>query len=135
MANTFDRITQNPDVLAGRATIRGLRISVAHVINLVANGMTPAQIVEELPDLEAEDVRQALAFVGSRLPELDNLTDSQREWVLHSEALWREAHSIAAANPGVDPGDVYHSLRCLEISPAQRLGRGLTRVRNRPHLG
>lgn len=54
----FDRITQNPDVLAGRATIRGLRISVAHVVNLVANGMTPAQIVEELPDLEEEDVRQ-----------------------------------------------------------------------------
>jgi len=43
VANTFDRITQNPDVLAGRAAIRGLRISVAHVINLVANGMTPAQ--------------------------------------------------------------------------------------------
>ena len=64
MANTFDRITQNPDVLAGRATIRGLRISVAHVVNLVANGMTPAQIVEELPDLEAEDVRQALAYAA-----------------------------------------------------------------------
>lgn len=59
--NTFERITQNPDVLAGRATIRGLRISVAHVINLVANGMTPAQVVAELPDLEEEDVRQALA--------------------------------------------------------------------------
>src|SRR5216684_2418356 len=51
VANTFDRITQNPNVLAGRATIRGLRISVAHVINLMANGMTVAQVVEELPDL------------------------------------------------------------------------------------
>ncbi len=65
VANTFDRITQNPDVLAGRAAIRGLRISVAHVINLVANGMTPAQIVEELPDLEEEDVRQALAYAAA----------------------------------------------------------------------
>ena len=46
MANAFDRITQDPNILAGRATIRGLRISVAHVVNLVANGMTPAQIVE-----------------------------------------------------------------------------------------
>lgn len=51
MANTFDRITQNPNVLTGRATIRGLRISVAHVVNLVANGMTPAPIVEDLPSL------------------------------------------------------------------------------------
>jgi uncharacterized protein (DUF433 family) len=61
----YDRITQNPDVLAGRATIRGLRISVAHVVNLVANGMTPAQIVEELPDLEEEDVRQALVYAAA----------------------------------------------------------------------
>ena len=65
MTNSFDRITQNPSVLAGRTTIRGLRVSVAHVINLVANGMTPAQIVEELPDLEPEDVRQALAYAAA----------------------------------------------------------------------
>ena len=65
MANTFDRITQNPDVLAGRATIRGLRITVAHIVNLVANGMTPAQIVKDLPDLEEEDVRQALTYVAA----------------------------------------------------------------------
>jgi uncharacterized protein (DUF433 family) len=64
VANSFDRITQNPAVMAGRATIRGLRISVAHVINLVANGMTAAQVVEELPDLEEEDVRQALAYAA-----------------------------------------------------------------------
>jgi uncharacterized protein (DUF433 family) len=62
---TFDRITQRPDLLAGRATIRGLRISVAHVVNLVANGMTPAQIVEELPDLQEEDIRQALAYAAA----------------------------------------------------------------------
>lgn len=61
----FDRITQDPNILAGRATIRGLRISVAHVVNLVANGMTPAQIVHELPDLEEEDVRQALAYAAA----------------------------------------------------------------------
>ena len=46
MPQAFDRITQNPDVLAGRATIRGLRISVAHVVNLLANGLTTAQVVE-----------------------------------------------------------------------------------------
>lgn len=65
MAVIFDRITQSPGLLAGRATVRGLRISVAHVVNLVANGMTPAQIVEEFPDLEEEDVRQALGYAAA----------------------------------------------------------------------
>ena len=65
MDHTFDRITLDPNILAGRATIRGLRISVAHVVNLVANGMKPAQIVADLPDLEDEDVRQALAYAAA----------------------------------------------------------------------
>jgi uncharacterized protein (DUF433 family) len=65
MERTFDRITQNPNVLAGRATIRGLRISVAHVVNLLANGMTPAEVIAELPDLEDEDIRQALAYAAA----------------------------------------------------------------------
>jgi uncharacterized protein (DUF433 family) len=47
------------------ATIRGLRISVAHVVNLLANGLTPAQVVEELPDLDDEDIRQALAYAAA----------------------------------------------------------------------
>ena len=62
--NAFDRITQNPNMLAGRASIRGLRISVAHVVNLVANGVTPTQIVADLPDLEEDDVWQALAYAA-----------------------------------------------------------------------
>jgi uncharacterized protein (DUF433 family) len=65
VAKTFDRITQNPNVLAGRATLRGLRISVAHVVSLIANGMTPAQIVADLPDLEEKDVREALAYAAA----------------------------------------------------------------------
>ena len=65
MADRFDRITQNPNVLAGRATLRGLRISVAHVVNLVANDMTPREIVADLPDLEEEDIRQALAYAAA----------------------------------------------------------------------
>jgi len=65
MDNRFDRITQDPTVLAGRAVIRGLRISVAHVVNLVANGMTVAEILRDLPDLEADDIRQALAYAAA----------------------------------------------------------------------
>lgn len=64
VTNPFDRITQDPNVLAGRATVRGLRISVSHIVNLVANGMTPGEIVADLPDLEEEDVRQALAYAA-----------------------------------------------------------------------
>ena len=65
MPGSYDRITQDPNVLGGRATIRSLRISVAHVVNLVANGMTAAEIVQELPDLEEADVRQALAYAAA----------------------------------------------------------------------
>ena len=60
----LDRITFNPDILAGRATIRGLRISVAHIVNLVANGMSGEEILAEHPDLEAEDIRQALRYAA-----------------------------------------------------------------------
>jgi len=55
----------HPRVAGGRATIRGLRVSVAHVVNLVANGMTPEQIVGDLPDLDVEDVRQALGYAAA----------------------------------------------------------------------
>jgi uncharacterized protein (DUF433 family) len=65
MGIAFDRITYAPDVLGGRATIRGLRISVAHVVNLVANGMTPQQVLSDLPDLNLEDVRQALGYAAA----------------------------------------------------------------------
>jgi uncharacterized protein (DUF433 family) len=51
--------------MAGRACIRGLRITVTLVVNLVANGMSAEQIVNEYPDLEAEDVRQALSYAAA----------------------------------------------------------------------
>jgi hypothetical protein len=56
-------------------------------------------------------------------------------WLASSEARWREAHRIASANPDLDPGDVYHALNCLDLDPSERLRRGLTRVRPRPHSG
>ena len=60
----LDRITFDPNILAGRATLRGLRISAAHIVNLVANGMSSDEILAELPDLEIEDIRQALRFAA-----------------------------------------------------------------------
>ena len=61
----FERITFNPHVMAGRACIRGMRITVSLVVNLVANGMTPDEILVEYPDLEAEDIREALQYAAS----------------------------------------------------------------------
>ncbi len=60
----FNRITFDPLVMGGRACIRGLRITVALVVNLVANGMNAAQIVKDYPYLEEEDVRQALQYAA-----------------------------------------------------------------------
>jgi uncharacterized protein (DUF433 family) len=56
----FDRITFDSHVMGGRACLRGMRITVSLVVNLVANGMTTAEILEAYPYLEPEDVRQAL---------------------------------------------------------------------------
>lgn len=60
----FDRITFDAKIMGGRACIRGIRITVAHVVNMVANGMTIEEIVKEYPDLEAEDVRQSLQYAA-----------------------------------------------------------------------
>jgi uncharacterized protein (DUF433 family) len=58
------RITIDPAVMGGVPCLRGLRIPVATVVNMVAGGMTAQQIVEELPPLEIEDVPAALRFAA-----------------------------------------------------------------------
>jgi uncharacterized protein (DUF433 family) len=60
----MERITVNPQQMGGVPCIRGLRIPVATVVGMVANGMTPAEVVEELPPLELEDVAAALRFAA-----------------------------------------------------------------------
>jgi uncharacterized protein (DUF433 family) len=61
----FERITFDPKVMAGRACIRGMRITVSLIVNLVANGMSPQEIVREYPDLEVDDIRQALSYASA----------------------------------------------------------------------
>lgn len=51
--------------MGGRACIRGMRITVALVVNLVANGMSTEDIMREYPDLESEDIRQALQYASA----------------------------------------------------------------------
>lgn len=61
----FDRITFDSKIMGGRACVRGMRITVSLVVNLVANGMTIEEIQREYPDLEPEDVRQALQYAAA----------------------------------------------------------------------
>jgi uncharacterized protein (DUF433 family) len=65
MPKMLDRITFDPGMMGGRACLRGMRITVSLVVNLVANGMTVAEILREYPNLEAEDIRQALQYAAS----------------------------------------------------------------------
>ncbi len=60
----FDRITFDPNVMGGRACIRGMRVTVSLIVKLVANGMTQAEILKAYPYLEPEDLRQALQYVA-----------------------------------------------------------------------
>ena len=61
----FERITFDSGVMSGRACIRGMRITVALVVNLVANGMSTEEIIREYPELEPEDVRQSLQYASA----------------------------------------------------------------------
>lgn len=60
----FDRITFNSQIMGGRACIRGMRITVSLVVNLVANGMSVEEILREYPKLEAEDIRASLQYAA-----------------------------------------------------------------------
>ena len=56
----LDRITFDPAVMGGRACIRGLRITASLIANQVRNGMSVEDLLREYPDLQPEDIRQAL---------------------------------------------------------------------------
>ena len=60
----FKRVTIDPAILHGEPCIRGMRIPVHLVVSLVAAGMTTAEIMEEYPDLEPEDIRAALDYAA-----------------------------------------------------------------------
>jgi uncharacterized protein (DUF433 family) len=66
---TFPRITVNPNQMGGVPCIRGLRIPVATVVGMVADGMAEAEILSAYPDLEREDVREALRYAAEAVRE------------------------------------------------------------------
>jgi len=60
----FNRITFDTQVLGGRATIRGMRIQVSVIVGQIAHGATFEEVLAGYPDLEREDIRQALAYAA-----------------------------------------------------------------------
>ncbi|SHF73509.1 Uncharacterized conserved protein, DUF433 family [Fodinibius roseus] len=67
MSNRKKRITVNPDQCGGRPCIRGMRIRVIDILDLLATGLTQDQVLEELPDLEKEDIEAALKYASSKI--------------------------------------------------------------------
>ena len=65
----FERITVNPAQMGGVPCIRGLRIPVATVVAMVADGMSTGEILDAYPDLEADDVRAALQYAAEAVTE------------------------------------------------------------------
>jgi uncharacterized protein (DUF433 family) len=60
----FDRITFEPGKMGGRACIRGLRITVGLIVSLVAEGLAWEETLKDYPDLERDDIRQALGYAA-----------------------------------------------------------------------
>ncbi|MFQ5706192.1 MAG: DUF433 domain-containing protein [bacterium] len=63
------RITVNPQVLVGKPTIRGLRISVAQILNALANNVSVSDLLKDYPELEPEDIQAVLAYAAQRIEE------------------------------------------------------------------
>ena len=67
MTEILPRITVDPKQCGGRPCIRGMRIRVTDVLDLFAAGLTAEQILEDMPDLESDDLRAALAYAARKL--------------------------------------------------------------------
>ena len=67
MTDWQKRITINTEQCSGRPCIRGLRIRVIDILDLLANGLSHTEILEELPDLEKEDILAALKYASRKL--------------------------------------------------------------------
>ena len=65
----FTRITVNPGQMGGVPCIRGLRIPVATVVGMVADGMTTEEVLKAYPDLRSEDIREALQYAAEAVRE------------------------------------------------------------------
>jgi uncharacterized protein (DUF433 family) len=67
MSTLLERITVNPKQCGGRPCIRGMRTRVSDVLDLFATGLSTEQILEEMPDLEMDDLKEALLYASRKL--------------------------------------------------------------------
>jgi len=67
MSDLLRRITTDPAQCGGRPCVRGMRIRVVDVLDLLAQGLTAPEVLDELPDLEQEDILACLQFAARRL--------------------------------------------------------------------
>lgn len=67
MSTWKDRITVNPNQCGGRPCIRGMRIRVVDILDLLSSGLSQHQVLEELPDLEIEDIEAAIKYARSKI--------------------------------------------------------------------
>jgi len=66
---TSERITVDPDVMVGKATIRGMRITVEQILKALAGGLGTAELLREHPELEEEDIKAALLYASELVQE------------------------------------------------------------------
>ena len=67
--NLLNRITVNPEVMVGKPTIRGLRITVEQILKALAGGVTVEELLEDYPELEREDIQAALVYASELVNE------------------------------------------------------------------
>ena len=69
MKEIGDRITVDPDVLVGKPTIRGLRISVEQILKALAAGVTTQDLLQDYPELEEDDIKASLLYASQLVEE------------------------------------------------------------------
>lgn len=72
----FDRIKFDPNIMGGKPTIRGMRVTVGAIVGLVASGYSIEKILDMYPYLEKEDIKQALQYAAWRADELEQPLDT-----------------------------------------------------------
>ena len=111
------RITVDPEQCGGRPCVRGMRIRVTDVLDLLADGLTPDQALEDLPDLEIEDITACLKFASKYRKEdsvatkydlhkiVDELTDLNVDAATQYLTYLRDFADPAVADPDDEPDD------------------------------
>ena len=69
MKELGDRITVDPDILVGKPTIRGMRISVEQILKALAAGITTKELLQDYPELEEEDIKASLLYASQLVEE------------------------------------------------------------------